>query len=140
MVLILAGGSWLFAGARLGPHRHLIAYIADEWCRGMLMWMRWRSRAWAAYAKFTASPLGACADHQACRKTNSLAGGYFDPCPASQNGANRFAQQRYMRESIERVCFRGASLHKARWISSWFTICSCTSRQVGQQPNSALDN
>lgn len=52
MVLILAGGSWLFAVVLgWGLTGIWIAYIADEWCRGMLMWMRWRSRAWVAHVR-----------------------------------------------------------------------------------------
>ena len=52
MVLILAGGSWLFAVVLgWGLTGIWIAYIADEWCRGILMWMRWRSRAWVAHVR-----------------------------------------------------------------------------------------
>ena len=47
MLVVLAGGSWW-----LGVHLGLglvgvwIAYAADEWLRGLMMWSRWRSRAW----------------------------------------------------------------------------------------------
>ncbi|MBL8519318.1 MAG: MATE family efflux transporter [Betaproteobacteria bacterium] len=52
MVLVLAGGSWLFA-VELGWDLTgiWIAYIADEWCRGLIMWARWRSLAWAGHVR-----------------------------------------------------------------------------------------
>ncbi len=52
MVLVLAGGSWL-----LGSHFGLglpgvwIAYAADEWLRGLLMWRRWATLAWVPHAR-----------------------------------------------------------------------------------------
>jgi putative MATE family efflux protein len=52
MALVLAGGSWL-----LGSHFGLglpgvwIAYIADEWLRGLLMWRRWAALAWVPHAR-----------------------------------------------------------------------------------------
>jgi Na+-driven multidrug efflux pump len=52
MIIVLAGGSWW-----LGIHEGLglvglwIAYAADEWLRGLLMWWRWRSRAWVPHAR-----------------------------------------------------------------------------------------
>lgn len=52
MALVLAGGSWL-----LGLHFGLglaglwIAYAADEWIRGLLMWRRWAVQAWVPYAR-----------------------------------------------------------------------------------------
>ncbi|MDH4060882.1 MAG: MATE family efflux transporter [Aquincola sp.] len=52
MIVVLAGGSWW-----LGVHLGLglvglwIAYAADEWLRGLLMWWRWRSRAWVPHAR-----------------------------------------------------------------------------------------
>ena len=52
MLVVLAGGSWLF-GAVLGwglPGIWL-AYIADEWIRGLLMWHRWSSLGWLPYAR-----------------------------------------------------------------------------------------
>ena len=52
MVVVLAGGSWL-----LGSHFGLglpgvwLAYIADEWVRGLLMWRRWATLAWVPHAR-----------------------------------------------------------------------------------------
>jgi Na+-driven multidrug efflux pump len=52
MLVVLAGGSWL-----LGSHFGLglpgvwLAYAADEWLRGLLMWRRWSSLAWVPHAR-----------------------------------------------------------------------------------------
>lgn len=52
MAAVLAGGSWL-----LGVHFGLglaglwLAYAADEWIRGLLMWRRWAVQAWVPYAR-----------------------------------------------------------------------------------------
>jgi putative MATE family efflux protein len=52
MLVVLAGGSWL-----LGSHLGLglpglwIAYAADEWLRGLLMWRRWATLAWVPLAR-----------------------------------------------------------------------------------------
>jgi Na+-driven multidrug efflux pump len=52
MLIVLAGGSWL-----LGSHLGLglpgiwIAYIADEWIRGLLMWRRWAKLRWVPHAR-----------------------------------------------------------------------------------------
>ncbi|TWI67722.1 putative MATE family efflux protein [Pseudoduganella lurida] len=52
MVLILAGGSWV-----LGIHFGFglaglyIAFAADEWLRGLIMWRRWAVQAWVPYAR-----------------------------------------------------------------------------------------
>jgi Na+-driven multidrug efflux pump len=52
MLIVLAGGSWL-----LGSHLGLglpgvwIAYIADEWIRGLLMWRRWAQHKWVPHAR-----------------------------------------------------------------------------------------
>jgi Na+-driven multidrug efflux pump len=60
MVLVLAGGSWL-----LGIHLGLglvgvwIAYAADEWLRGLLMWRRWARLAWVPHARHSRRRLGA---------------------------------------------------------------------------------
>lgn len=54
MVVVLAGGSWL-----LGVHFELglvgiwIAYAADEWIRGLLMWRRWATHGWVPSARAT---------------------------------------------------------------------------------------
>ena len=54
MAVVLAGGSWL-----LGVHWGWgltgiwIAYAADEWIRGLLMWYRWVSRGWIPHARAT---------------------------------------------------------------------------------------
>lgn len=52
MLVVLAGGSWL-----LGLHLGLglvgvwLAYIADEWLRGLLMWRRWARLDWLPMAR-----------------------------------------------------------------------------------------
>jgi putative MATE family efflux protein len=54
MAIVMAGGSWL-----LGLHWGWglmgvwVAYAADEWVRGLLMWRRWRTLAWLPTAKAT---------------------------------------------------------------------------------------
>jgi putative MATE family efflux protein len=52
MALVLAGGSW-FLGIHLGWGLTglWIAYAADEWLRGLLMWRRWRLQHWVPYAR-----------------------------------------------------------------------------------------
>lgn len=58
MLIVLAGGSWL-----LGIHFGLglkglwIAYAADEWIRGLMMWRRWSSLGWVKYARATSRRL-----------------------------------------------------------------------------------
>ncbi len=60
MVLVLAGGSWL-----LGSHFGLglpgvwLAYAADEWLRGLLMWRRWATLAWVPHARASRRGLAA---------------------------------------------------------------------------------
>lgn len=60
MLLVLAGGSWL-----LGSHFGLglpgvwIAYAADEWLRGLLMWRRWATLAWVPHARASKRRLAA---------------------------------------------------------------------------------
>lgn len=52
MLFVLAGGSYLL-GVVLGwglPGIWL-AYAADEWIRGLIMWRRWQSLAWVAHAR-----------------------------------------------------------------------------------------
>ncbi len=54
MAMVLAGGSWLLGvhwGWGLTGVR--IAYAADEWIRGLMMWHRWVSRAWIPHARAT---------------------------------------------------------------------------------------
>ena len=52
MLLVLAGGSWLL-GIHLGWGLPgvWIAYAADEWLRGLLMWRRWVSLGWLPHAR-----------------------------------------------------------------------------------------
>lgn len=52
MALVLAGGSWLL-GLQLGFGLVgvWIAYAADEWLRGLLMWRRWATLAWVPTAR-----------------------------------------------------------------------------------------
>jgi putative MATE family efflux protein len=52
MAIVLAGGSWLL-GWQLGwglPGLWL-AYAADEWIRGLLMWRRWATLGWLPHAR-----------------------------------------------------------------------------------------
>ena len=52
MTLVLAGGSWLL-GLQLGWGLVgvWIAYAADEWLRGLLMWRRWVQLRWVPHAR-----------------------------------------------------------------------------------------
>jgi Na+-driven multidrug efflux pump len=52
MVVVLAGGSWLL-GEKLGLGLVgiWIAYAADEWLRGLLMWRRWARQDWVPHAR-----------------------------------------------------------------------------------------
>jgi Na+-driven multidrug efflux pump len=52
MLVVLAGGSWLL-GIKLGWGLPgvWIAYAADEWLRGVLMWRRWARLRWVPYAR-----------------------------------------------------------------------------------------
>jgi len=54
MVIVLAGGSW-FLGVHLGLGLVgiWIAYAADEWIRGLIMWHRWASHGWVKHARAT---------------------------------------------------------------------------------------
>jgi putative MATE family efflux protein len=54
MALVLGGGSW-FLGIHLGLGLTgvWIAYVADEWIRGLLMWRRWVRHGWVPYARAT---------------------------------------------------------------------------------------
>jgi len=52
MALVLAGGSWLLGSVLgLGLVGVWIAYAADEWVRGLLMWRRWATQRWVPYAR-----------------------------------------------------------------------------------------
>lgn len=52
MVVVLAGGSWLLGiGLGWGLVGVWLAYAADEWLRGLLMWRRWASRRWVPHAR-----------------------------------------------------------------------------------------
>ncbi len=52
MLIVLAGGSW-FLGVEmgLGLVGLWIAYAADEWLRGLLMWRRWAQLKWVPHAR-----------------------------------------------------------------------------------------
>jgi Na+-driven multidrug efflux pump len=55
MVVVLAGGSWLLGHALgLGLVGVWIAYAADEWLRGVLMWRRWVRLGWVPAARAAA--------------------------------------------------------------------------------------
>lgn len=52
MLLVLAGGSWLLAiHFGLGLKGLYIAFAADEWIRGLIMWRRWSVHAWVPHAR-----------------------------------------------------------------------------------------
>jgi len=52
MALVLAGGSWLLGEVLgLGLVGVWIAYAADEWLRGLLMWRRWARHGWVPHAR-----------------------------------------------------------------------------------------
>ncbi len=52
MALVLAGGSWLFGSALgWGLPGVWLAYILDEWIRGLLMWRRWLRQGWVPHAR-----------------------------------------------------------------------------------------
>ena len=52
MLIVLAGGSWLLGSVMgLGLVGVWIAYIADEWIRGLIMWRRWATLAWVPHAR-----------------------------------------------------------------------------------------
>ena len=54
MAIVLGGGSW-FLGIHLGLGLAgvWIAYAADEWIRGLLMWRRWVTLGWVPHARAT---------------------------------------------------------------------------------------
>lgn len=52
MLVVLAGGSWLLGQQLgLGLVGVWIAYAADEWLRGLLMWRRWARQDWVPHAR-----------------------------------------------------------------------------------------
>lgn len=52
MALVLAGGSWLLGQVwGWGLMGVWVAYAADEWCRGLLMWRRWGQLKWVPHAR-----------------------------------------------------------------------------------------
>ena len=52
MTVVLAGGSWLLGEALgLGLVGVWIAYAADEWLRGLIMWRRWARHGWVPFAR-----------------------------------------------------------------------------------------
>ncbi len=54
MLFVLAGGSWLL-GIHLGYGLPgvWVAYAADEWLRGLIMWRRWARHGWVPHARAT---------------------------------------------------------------------------------------
>jgi putative MATE family efflux protein len=54
MLVVLAGGSW-FLGVHLGWGLPgiWVAYAADEWLRGLMMWRRWSTLGWVKHARAT---------------------------------------------------------------------------------------
>ena len=60
MVLVLAGGSWMLGSVfGLGLVGVWLAYIADEWLRGLLMWRRWARLKWVPHARASRRRLAA---------------------------------------------------------------------------------
>ncbi len=52
MLVVLASGSWYLCSVmKLGLVGVWIAYAADEWLRGLMMWWRWRSLMWVPHAR-----------------------------------------------------------------------------------------
>jgi putative MATE family efflux protein len=66
MLVVLAGGSWLL-GIHLGWGLPgvWVAYAADEWLRGLLMWRRWVTLGWVPHAR---------AAHRRLRRTSRARG------------------------------------------------------------------
>jgi len=52
MAIVLAGGSWVLGiWCGLGLKGLYLAYAADEWIRGLIMWRRWSVQAWVPHAR-----------------------------------------------------------------------------------------
>jgi putative MATE family efflux protein len=52
MLVVLAGGSWVLGvEMKLGVVGIWIAYAADEWARGLVMWLRWTRQHWVPSAR-----------------------------------------------------------------------------------------
>lgn len=52
MLVVLAGGSWLLGRVLgFGLVGVWIAYAADEWLRGLIMWRRWARHGWVPHAR-----------------------------------------------------------------------------------------
>ncbi len=52
MLIVLAGGSWVLAiHLGWGLKGLYIAFAADEWIRGLIMWRRWSVQAWVPHAR-----------------------------------------------------------------------------------------
>ena len=49
-VLVLGAGSW-WLGGRYGLLGVFIAYVADEWLRGLISWARWSRLGWLGAAR-----------------------------------------------------------------------------------------
>ena len=63
MLIVLAGGSWLLGvELGLGLVGVWIAYAADEWLRGLLMWRRWAQLKWLPHARQSRRRLLASSD------------------------------------------------------------------------------
>jgi putative MATE family efflux protein len=52
MPVLMAGGAWLVLNqTELGLAGIWLAYAADEWMRGLLMWHRWSTHGWLSHAR-----------------------------------------------------------------------------------------
>jgi Na+-driven multidrug efflux pump len=74
MPLVMAGGGWLLAiPLGLGLVGLWLAYAADEWLRGMLMWRRWTSLTWTPRARATRKRMQLSQRSAALEQTTSAA-------------------------------------------------------------------